>query len=162
LFLARAQLEAEAHEDERIHELAERLARGENAGSWGYFVPVDGRDGGSAGRRRGPGFLASLGPTDNSNTQFALLGLWAARRHGSAPSDELEAIDSHFRKTQSREGAWEYRPGHRTGPAMTCAGLMGLAIASARPKLAERQTARARGNALAADPQFVAALNAVA
>jgi VWFA-related protein len=45
---------------------------------------------------------------------------------------------------------------------MTCAGLMGLAIASARPALAERQTARARGAALAADPVFVAALGAVA
>jgi VWFA-related protein len=38
---------------------------------------------------------------------------------------------------------------------------MGLAIAAARPSLAERQTARARGAALAADPAFIAALRAV-
>ena len=44
---------------------------------------------------------------------------------------------------------------------MTCAGLMGLAIAAARPSLAERQTARARGAALAADPAFIAGLRAV-
>ena len=40
-------------------------------------------------------------------------------------------------------------------------GLMGLAIAASRPSLAERQTARARGAALAADPVFVKALAAV-
>ena len=45
--------------------------------------------------------------------------------------------------------------------AMSCAGLMGLAIAASRPSLAERQTARARGAALAADPAFQAALRAV-
>src|SRR5262249_29304690 len=37
----------------------------------------------------------------------------------------------------------------------------GLAIAAARPSQAERQTARARGTALAADPAFVEALQAV-
>ena len=42
--------------------------------------------------------------------------------------------------------------------SMSCAGLMGLAIAASRPGLAERQTARARGAALAADPAFIAAL----
>ena len=45
---------------------------------------------------------------------------------------------------------------------MTVRGLMGLAIAAARPSQAERQTARARGAALAADPVFAAALQAVA
>ena len=44
---------------------------------------------------------------------------------------------------------------------MSCAGLMGLAISASRPSLAERQTARARGAALAADPAFQAALRAV-
>jgi VWFA-related protein len=46
--------------------------------------------------------------------------------------------------------------------AMTCAGLMGLAIAAARPKQAERLSARARGAALAADPVFASALQCVA
>jgi VWFA-related protein len=162
LFLARAQLEAEGSDDERIQKLAERLAHGDTAGAWGYFVPLDAREEGSARGRRMPSFLARLGPSDNSNTQFALLGLWAAGRHGFDPNDALEAIDNHFRKTQASGGSWGYRPGMQAGNAMTCAGLMGLAIASARPKLAERQTARARGNALAADRRFIAALNAVA
>src|SRR5205823_6014938 len=51
--------------------------------------------------------------------------------------------------------------GREGSPAMSCAGLMGLAIAAARPSLAERQTARSRGAALAADPAFQSALQAV-
>ena len=44
---------------------------------------------------------------------------------------------------------------------MNCAALMGLAIAAARPEKAERQTARARGAALMADPVFQAGLREV-
>jgi hypothetical protein len=99
---------------------------------------------------------------DNSNTQFALLGIWAAGRHGFEPDESLEAIDRHFRSSQLSDGHWGYRPGTPAKESMTCAGLMGLAIAAARPSLAERQTARARGAALAADPLFIAALHAVA
>src|SRR5262249_25023208 len=73
----------------------------------------------------------------------------------------LEAIDGHFRSTRDDEGRWGYTPGEAGRDAMTCAGLMGLAIAAARPALAERQTARARGAALAADPAFADALPAV-
>lgn len=161
LFLARAQLDSERSEDERISSLADRLARGGNAGEWGYFVPLGEDDGAPPSARRMRRMFGNQGPGDNSNTQFALLGLWAASRHGFDANDALEAIDTHFRKTQTREGHWGYRPGMLPGNAMTCAGLMGLAISSARPKLAERQTARARGTALAADPQFAEALNAV-
>ena len=35
----------------------------------------------------------SPGPGDNSNTQFALLGLWAAGRHGFDSDLALESID---------------------------------------------------------------------
>src|SRR5262249_52419049 len=73
----------------------------------------------------------------------------------------LESIDQHCRSSQVDEGRWGYRLGMGGGDAMTCAGLMGLAIAAARPSLAERQTARARGAALAVDPAFVAGLKAV-
>jgi len=63
--------------------------------------------------------------------------------------------------TPNDDGRWGYSPGDESRNAMTCAGLMGLAIAAARPELAERQTARARGSALAADPVFVRGLKAV-
>ena len=103
----------------------------------------------SRSRRREPEggtrrqFFAGQG--DNSNTQFALLGLWAAGRHGYDSDEALESIDRHFRSSQLRDGRWGYRLGMPGTDSMTCAGLMGLAIAASRPSLAERQTARARG-----------------
>ena len=45
---------------------------------------------------------------------------------------------------------------------MTCAGVLGLAIASSRPELAEKLSARARGAKLAVDPIFLEAMKAVA
>jgi VWFA-related protein len=104
----------------------------------------------------------SFGSGDHSNTQFALLGIWAAGRQGFDPDSALESIDAHFRSAQLDDGRWGYQPGMMGSEAMSCAGLMGLAIAAARPGLAERQTARARGAALAKDPAFIAALRAVA
>ena len=90
-----------------------------------------------------------------------LLGLWAAGRNAFDADLALESIDRHFRSTQQSDGGWGYRQGTPGSHAMSCAGLMGLAMAAARPGLAERQTARSRGAALAADPAFQAALQAV-
>jgi VWFA-related protein len=158
LFLARVGQGARGGPDDGlIRRLAERLAGGGADGFWGYTVPLD-----AGGSRRGRRWFRNTGPADNSNTQFALLGIWAAGRHGFDSNEALGAIDRHFRSTRVDGGGWGYRTGMPGENAMTCAGLMGLAIASARPKLAERQTARARGAALAADPVFAEALRAVA
>ena len=81
---------------------------------------------------------------------------------GSTRTTALESIDGHFRGSQNYPGRWGYKPGMAGTNAMTCAGLMGLAIAAARPKQAERLSARARGAALAADPVFASALRCVA
>jgi VWFA-related protein len=166
LFLARAQKGQPGPNDALIRRLAIRLAGGTNEGFWTYNVPFNpeteetGRSASQARTRRPFRFRRAQGG-DNSNTQFALLGIWAAGRHGFDSNAALEAIDDHFRQTHDSEGRWGYRPGEAPRPSMTCAGLMGLAIASARPALAERQNARARGAALAADPEFTAALRAV-
>ncbi len=164
LFLARVQKGTIGPNDALIRRLAERLDAGNHDGMWTYKVPVrtttrTERQTRQGSRKRGR-FLAREG--DNSNTQFALLGIWAAGRHGFDPNDALEAIDEHFRGSQESQGHWGYMPGDKPGDAMTCAGLMALAITAARPALAERQTARARGAALAADPKFGRALAAVA
>ncbi|MDR3632927.1 MAG: VWA domain-containing protein [Isosphaeraceae bacterium] len=161
LFLARVQQESQGSHDALIRRLATRLADGQRDGMWGYFVPLA-SDEETQGRRRGGARPSALGPADNSNTQFALLGVWAASRHGFDANEALAAIDHHFRSSRISDGHWGYRPGMPGGDSMTCAGLMGLAITSARPELAERQTARARGAALAADPAFAEALHAVA
>jgi VWFA-related protein len=160
LFLARVQGGSRGPNDEVIQLLGERLADGDLGGIWTYGLPTDGEGDKPLGNRRRRRYQ---GVGDNSNTQFALLGLWGASRHGFDANGALEAIDAHFRETQnSRSGGWGYTPDQPAGEAMTCAGLMGLAIAAARPSVAERQTARARGAALAADPAFRAALKAVA
>ena len=77
---------------------------------------------------------------DNSNTQFAVLALWIARRKGIPVETALRRIDARFRSTQQPDGGWVYQPptpgvptiamGEVTGtrPAMTCAGLLGLAL----------------------------------
>jgi VWFA-related protein len=157
LFLARRQAGSAGPDDELIRDLAERLAGGQAGGMWTYTVPTESRGSEARPRRN----RRRSGEGDNSNTQFALLGIWGASRHGFDGNEPLEAIDEHFRSTQEDDGDWGYVPGQSGGGAMTCAGLMGLAISAARPKLAERQTARARGAALAKDPAFVRALAAV-
>jgi VWFA-related protein len=178
LFLARAQQGRRGAADSLIQSLAQRLAAGDQEGMWTYQVPLEeaidnqstraragrekrGRERERPRRKPARRFAMFAAPGDNSNTQFALLGLWAAGRHGFDPDAALEAIDEHFRSSQLDDGRWGYRLGMGGADAMTCAGLMGLAIAAARPSLAERQTARARGAALAADPAFIAALKAV-
>lgn len=162
LFLARVQKGPTGSNDPLIIRLAKRLANGGENGFWTYTVPLESDQESRDNRRSSrPPPPRPTGEGDNSNTQFALLGLWAAGRHGFDPNASLEAVDHHFRSTPDSNGRWGYVPGEPGRDAMTCAGLMGLAIAAARPDLAERQTARARGAALAADPLFTAALASV-
>src|SRR5204862_6002338 len=66
---------------------------------------------------------------DNSNTQFAIMGLWASRHHGLPVDPALRRCEAYFRATHTN-GTWPYS--QLASPygrgAMTCAGLMGLAI----------------------------------
>jgi hypothetical protein len=123
-----------------ITTLGTRLRNGQSSqGGWSYMCPL-GQD-----SRNGAlpllGAVAGLGG-DNSNTQFAILGLWVARRHGVDVKQALERTDKYFRDSQSRDGGWNYvsipnvdpaanalNPvlGGSTG-AMTCAGLLGLLV----------------------------------
>jgi hypothetical protein len=66
---------------------------------------------------------------DNSNTQFALLGLWVAQRHGVSARRALLAAEQYFRATQLSDGSWSYHPlVPHYRDSMTCAGLMALAM----------------------------------
>lgn len=69
--------------------------------------------------------------TDNSNTQFALLALWTARRHDVPAQRSMRMIVRRFQSSQNRDGSWSYGyrlgGGEQQGPAMTCVGLLGLA-----------------------------------
>jgi hypothetical protein len=77
--------------------------------------------------------------TDNSNTQFAVLALWIARRKGIPVETAMRRIESRYRTTQQSDGGWGYYPPAEAEsarvlwaapatPAMTCAGLLGLAL----------------------------------
>jgi hypothetical protein len=72
--------------------------------------------------------LSNAGRDDNSNSQFALLALWAARRHNVPTERSLALAKLRYHVSQNADGGWGYQ--HQTGttPAMTGVGLLGLAI----------------------------------
>ena len=73
------------------------------------------------------------GGGDNSNTQFGLLAVWAARKHGVYVDPALDLIDKRFLTTQSpQSGGWDYNGAGTGSPSMICAGLLGLATGLAR------------------------------
>jgi hypothetical protein len=65
---------------------------------------------------------------DNSNTQFAILALWVARRHKVPLEHTAARVVERFRHSQHENGSWFYGAGQYTTPSTTCAGLLGLAI----------------------------------
>ncbi len=78
--------------------------------------------------------------TDNSNTHFATLGLWAARKYDVPTERSFALLVNRFRTSQGAEGSWAYayvRNGANGPPPMTGAALLGIAI----------------GHALKADPK---------
>jgi hypothetical protein len=81
----------------------------------------------------GGGRGGELGRDDNSNTQFAILGLWVIRRYGIVADNALARLDARYRHSQNPDGGWGYHYSSGGGQsqstgAMTCAGLLGLAV----------------------------------
>ncbi len=72
-------------------------------------------------------------PGDNSNTQYALLGLNAASEAGVSVDPQIWALSrSYFESTQNRDGGWAYTPRKPSTASMTCAGLSSLIITGSR------------------------------
>lgn len=68
---------------------------------------------------------------DNSNTQFAVLALWVAGKHAVPIREAAGRIESRFLRTQSpSDHGWSYGTSGGSSPSMTCAGLLGLAVAT--------------------------------
>jgi hypothetical protein len=72
--------------------------------------------------------------TDNSNTQFAILALWTAQRYDVPMNRTLNLIVRRYLTSQNLDGSWDYdyRFGgnvqSKSSAAMTCVGLIGLAV----------------------------------
>ncbi|MDY3557211.1 HEAT repeat domain-containing protein [Gemmata sp. JC717] len=76
---------------------------------------------------------------DNSNTQFAVIAMWMARKHGVPVDTALDLIEKRFIASQDgRTGNWAYSGGVAASgmgvgsPSMYCAGLLGMATGVAR------------------------------
>jgi hypothetical protein len=131
-----------------IRSLALRLVAGQHAsGAWHYQSPVlqqqdenqllaalnskeppAGRMGSYPALQYQSGQALSPHGGDNSNTQFAVLALWAAQKHGVPVAPSLALAEARFRQTQTGDGSWYYASDTKGfKDSMTCAGLVTLA-----------------------------------
>jgi RNA polymerase sigma factor (sigma-70 family) len=71
-------------------------------------------------------------PGDNSNTQFALVGLAAASEAGVPIAAEVwDRSHSYWLRSQKRDGSWAYTPESQAPSAsMTCAGIASTVLSS--------------------------------
>lgn len=81
---------------------------------------------------------------DNSNSQFALLALWAARRHEVPTEMTLALAEERYRVFQNPDGGWGYHIRGGGSPAMTCVGLLGLGVGHGTSELGLRAAATQR------------------
>ena len=148
-------------DEERIQFMALRLVAGQRDGpdgGWGYKCPPLDKsetpklldllqdDNQSLGQWRQAalhGTPFDPGQTDNSNSQFAILALWVAKRHGTPIERSIALVEARLRDSQQppgsldaagndQGGGWPYNSGGgkvNDWPSMTCAGLLGLAVA---------------------------------
>jgi hypothetical protein len=92
----------------------------------------------SNGKLIGWGYESKDFTADNSNTQYALLGLWAGRQSGAKiPKEIWQEIQDFYIRTQSIDkgrnlGSWSYKPDFpgASSYTMTAAGVCGLHICS--------------------------------
>lgn len=116
----------------RIHRLAESIADGQLGNDmWSY------RLGSSRTKEKGKeegDRLGRMQSGDNSNSQFAVLALWAASALAAyeVPADTWQRIQAFYARTQLPGGAWAYVPRMQDGKAsMTSAGLCSYVYATA-------------------------------
>src|SRR5262249_47671431 len=98
--------------------------KGKNLEGWSY---------GSGGGNR----------ADNSNTRYAVSGLYAAHKAGFKVKQEdlWAAIRDYYVNTQTKEGGWNYVSGNRDGKGthtMTLSGLLALHQAKDVPGKADK------------------------
>lgn len=80
------------------------------------------------GMKRGQIPLGPAAGADNSNTQFAILALWTARRHDIVSDQALINAHQYFLATQNNDGGWGYMAQQPTRDSMINVGLLGMAL----------------------------------
>jgi len=66
---------------------------------------------------------------DRSNSQYAVLGMWALEQAGAEiPALYWEIVDAAWKKAELANGSWNYREGEEPRPSMTAAGVATLFI----------------------------------
>jgi hypothetical protein len=111
---------------------------------------------------RAKGKLRPMMPRDdNSNTQFAIMALWAARRHYVPTEQTLALVEARFRGSQRQGGGWGYHyMGADQTDTMTCVGLIGLAVGHGSAREAQAPGA-APGQAMPQDQAITRGLKAL-
>ncbi|MCH2176039.1 MAG: DUF4159 domain-containing protein [Lentisphaeria bacterium] len=93
------------------------------------------------------GYSRMLRHADNSNTQFAILGLAAAERAGIAvPGNVKKRTLNHWQSTQKGDGAWGYRGAAKSSLQMTCAGLASLHLLGERVRNKDSECSQPKWN----------------
>jgi len=116
----------------RLQELADELGDAQiSNGTWTYYGVTE-------AQQKSNHLLCG----DNSNTQFAVLGLWKLADAGAKVKEKVwQACEQHFLKTQGTSGGWGYwsplamavgpnetKLGSASTPTMTMTGLASLYI----------------------------------
>jgi hypothetical protein len=128
----------DARDEPLLQRLGLRLLAGQIARqNWGYQCPMltpAQEEVLLAQLKRGEACPPGTSPekfATNSNTQFAILALWTARKHGVPADLALRDVAQHLRATQNADGSWGYADKDLAGvhrDSMTCVGLLGLAV----------------------------------
>ncbi len=94
------------------------LLKAHRDGAYGYRMPAE---------------TATKVGWDNSNSQYGVLGVWAAAESGlPVPQTYWDAVEKHWADNQNEDGGWSYKaPGPRTQATttMTSAGITSLFVA---------------------------------
>ena len=120
----------------------EWLLKSEMLGAYDYSMPAPGSD--LAGHR-----------WDNSNSQYGVLGIWAAIMAGDTVPDKYWSdVEQHWLTNQDPDGGWGYQgPGGGGTITMTCAGVTTLCVTAEQQELISSKGKRD------AHPQMSAAVN---
>ena len=102
-----------------LERAAQWLLRAQVGGAYGYVMPP----------KADP---ASASPVqwDGSNSQYGVLGVWAASEAGvAAPASYWQEVERHWLSVQNKDGSWGYHLGDSSA-AMTAAGITTLSVAA--------------------------------